>query len=84
MGAEPDEVLHLAIDLVRLGAALGTGLAERSGLHSSDVRALQVLDAAAPASFDLGFQQVQQAGFHRPGFALGTGERFSEHIAQAG
>ena len=43
------EVVRLAIGLVRQAAVLGTQLAEQTGLHTTDVRALQVLDLAAPA-----------------------------------
>ena len=42
-----DDVLRLSVDLVRRAAALGIGLAGSSGLHATDVRALQALDAAA-------------------------------------
>ncbi|SDS51683.1 DNA-binding transcriptional regulator, MarR family [Friedmanniella luteola] len=54
--ARPDEqsapsthVVRLAIALVRQAAVLGTHLAEQTGLHTTDVRALQVLDLAATA-----------------------------------
>jgi DNA-binding MarR family transcriptional regulator len=46
-GTTTAEVVGLAVTLVRQAAALGTRLAEESGLHTTDVRALQVLDLAA-------------------------------------
>lgn len=45
--ATTQDVLRLATDLVRRAAALGTQLAEQTGLHTTDVRALQVLDLAS-------------------------------------
>ena len=45
--ATVDEVFDEAVGLVRHAVTLGARLAEQTGLHPTDVRALQVLDLAA-------------------------------------